>query len=74
LRELCAQLIERIDLFSEQLYAANGYGAPLDYNRVNWTFVERLIDTKNFRWEDYSPVPLQPPPFLSSSTQDYEHI
>jgi hypothetical protein len=63
LRELCAQLIERIDLFSEQLYAANGYGAPLDYNRVNWTFVERLIDTKNFRWEDYSPVPLQPPHF-----------
>ncbi|ELR25351.1 Kazaltype serine protease inhibitor domain containing protein [Acanthamoeba castellanii str. Neff] len=48
-------LIERIDLFSEQLYATNGYGAPLDYNRVNWTFVERLIDTKNFRWEDYSP-------------------
>lgn len=55
LRELCAQLIERIDLFSEQLYATNGFGAPLDYNRVNWTFVERLIDTKNFRWEDYSP-------------------
>jgi len=55
LRELCAQLIERIDLFSEQLYETNGYGAPLDYNQVNWTFVERLIDSKNFRWEDYSP-------------------
>lgn len=54
--ELCAAMSRRSNELDDVVYSSAGVGAPLDVQRINWTYVASYL-APGFMWQDYSYLP-----------------